>query len=66
MKCWGGKDLVEHMKREGIQVKANSYRTIAEEMPDAYKNVDSVVEAVEEAGLANRVARLRPSLVIKG
>jgi len=45
---------------------ANSYRTLAEEMPDAYKNVDSVVEALEEAGLANRVAPLRPSLVIKG
>ena len=38
---------------------ASSYRTIAEEMPDAYKNVDEVVEAVEEAGLANRVARLK-------
>jgi tRNA-splicing ligase RtcB len=54
------------MKEQGIQVMASSYRTVAEEMPDAYKNVDSVVEAVEEAGLANRVARLRPSLVIKG
>lgn len=66
MKSWGGKDLVDHMKGQGIQVMANSYRTIAEEMPDAYKNVDVVVEAVEEAVLANRVARLRPSLVVKG
>jgi tRNA-splicing ligase RtcB len=35
-------------------------------MPDAYKNVDTVTEAVEEAGLAKRVARLRPHLVLKG
>jgi len=33
---------------------------------DAYKNVDDVIVAVEEAGLANRVARLRPHLVVKG
>ena len=67
MKAWGGgRHGIDHMESQGIHVRASSYRTVAEEMPDAYKNVDSVVEAVEEAGLANRVARLRPSLVIKG
>ena len=48
------------------QVMATSKRTIAEEMPDAYKDVDAVVAATEEAGLANRVARLKPTLVLKG
>jgi tRNA-splicing ligase RtcB len=66
MKAWGGVDLVAHMKKQGIYVRASSNRTVAEEMPDAYKDVDTVVEAVEEAGLANRVARLKPSLVVKG
>lgn len=66
MKSWKGRDLVEHMRSQGVQLMAASYRTIAEEMPDAYKNVDQVVEAVQEAGLANIVARLRPHLVIKG
>lgn len=66
MKAWGHQDLKEYMKTQGVLVLASSYRTIAEEMPDAYKDVDSVVEAVEEAGLANRVAKLRPALVIKG
>lgn len=66
MKSWGGKDMVQYMQKQGVQVMATSYRTIAEEMPDAYKDVDEVVRAVEEAGLANRVARLRPHLVIKG
>ena len=50
----------------GVSVLASSNRTIAEEMPDAYKDVDVVVSAVEEAKLARKVARLRPSLVIKG
>jgi tRNA-splicing ligase RtcB len=67
MKAWGGgRQAINHMQQQGILVMASSYRTVAEEMPDAYKDVDSVVEAVEEAGLANRVARLRPALVLKG
>jgi len=66
MKSWRGKDLVQYMERQDVLVRATSGRTIAEEMPDAYKDVDTVVEAVEEAGLANRVARLRPHMVLKG
>lgn len=66
MKNWKGRDPIKHMQSEGVEVMASSYRTIAEEMPDAYKNVDTVVQAVEEAGLAKMVARLKPHLVIKG
>ncbi|MCB1181425.1 MAG: RtcB family protein [Chlamydiia bacterium] len=66
MKSWKRQNPIGAMKQRGIKVMASSFRTIAEEMPDAYKNVEEVVEAVEKAKLANRVARLRPSLVIKG
>lgn len=66
MKNWHHKDPVAYMRSQGTEVMACSYRTIAEEMPDAYKNVDDVVEAVQEASLAKMVARLRPHLVIKG
>ena len=65
-KSWKGRDPIGYMENQGVKVMATSYRTIAEEMPDAYKDVDVVVEAVQEAGLANMVARLRPHLVIKG
>lgn len=64
--AWHGRDPVRHMEAQGVQVKASSMRTITEEMPDAYKDVDVVVDAVEEAGLARKVARLKPALVIKG
>jgi tRNA-splicing ligase RtcB len=37
-----------------------------EELPEAYKNVDEVIEVVQGAGLARKVARLRPMGVIKG
>jgi tRNA-splicing ligase RtcB len=66
MKHWKGQDLIAHMRGQGVHVLAASKRTIAEEMPDAYKDVEVVVAACQEAGLANRVARLKPSLVIKG
>ncbi|MBA2727964.1 MAG: RtcB family protein [Parachlamydiaceae bacterium] len=66
LKLWKGRSPVDYMKSQGVEVMASSYKTIAEEMPDAYKNVDDVVEAVQEAGLARMVCRLKPSLVIKG
>lgn len=65
-KAWRHVDLVQHMASQGVKVMAVSNRTIAEEMPDAYKDVDMVVQAVQEAGLARMVARLKPHLVIKG
>lgn len=63
---WRGRDPVEYMKNQGVTVMAFSMRTIAEEMPDAYKDVDNVVLACQEAGLAKMVAKLKPSLVVKG
>jgi len=65
-KAWYGQDLFKYMEKQGVKVMASSRKTIAEEMPDAYKDVDLVVEAVQEAGLANRVAKLAPGLVLKG
>lgn len=66
LKSWSGRDLIQYMRKQNVIVKATSNRTIAEEMPDAYKDVDIVTQAVEEAQLAKRVARLRPHLVLKG
>jgi len=66
LKEWKSRDPVQHMAKQGVTVVANNRRTIAEEMPDAYKNVDQVVEAVHLAKLAKMVARTRPHLVLKG
>ncbi|NGX58497.1 MAG: RNA-splicing ligase RtcB [Chlamydiae bacterium] len=66
LKSWKGRDIIKHMEDQGVIVMANNKRTIAEEMPDAYKNVDQVVEAVDLAGLAVMVARTKPHLVLKG
>ncbi len=54
------------LEEAGILVKSESRDGILEELPDAYKNVDEVIEVVHHAGLARKVARLRPMGVIKG
>jgi tRNA-splicing ligase RtcB len=62
----GGAELRRRLESEGITVRCPSNRGLAEEAPFAYKDVDRVVGVVERAGLAARVARLRPIGVIKG
>jgi tRNA-splicing ligase RtcB (3'-phosphate/5'-hydroxy nucleic acid ligase) len=61
-----GGALRRRLEADGITVRAVSARGLAEEAPEAYKDVDHVVEIVDRAGLAARVARLRPVGVIKG
>lgn len=65
-KLWRGRQVQDALADEGIIVKSPSSRGIAEEAPGAYKSVDAVVEVAERAGLARRVARLKPIICIKG
>jgi len=58
--------LRQELETDGIRVRANSMPGLAEEAPQAYKDVDLVVETVAQAGIARKVARLRPVAVIKG
>lgn len=61
-----GSALRDELERSGIAVRGSSMRGLAEEAPFAYKDVDEVVATCEHAGLARRVARLRPLGVVKG
>jgi tRNA-splicing ligase RtcB len=54
------------LEEQGIILRAETRDGILEEVPDAYKDIDAVVDVVHNAGLAKRVARLRPMGVIKG
>ena len=47
-------------------VKCRNWKGLAEEQPAAYKDVSMVVDVVHRAGLASKVARLRPLGVVKG
>jgi tRNA-splicing ligase RtcB len=61
-----GERLKGELERDGVRVRAGSMAGLAEEAPQAYKDVDRVVEVVSRAGIAKKVARLRPVAVIKG
>jgi tRNA-splicing ligase RtcB len=61
-----GEKLRADLEAEGIHIRAGSMAGLAEEAPQAYKDVDQVVEAVVGGGIARKVARLRPVTVIKG
>jgi tRNA-splicing ligase RtcB len=60
------KNAKQRLEAQGIYVKSESREGIAEEIPEAYKNVDDVIEVVHAAGISQKVARLRPIGVIKG
>ena len=59
-------DLIQMLKAKGIEVRARGKKTLVEEAPSVYKNVDDVVDVVEKAGLSRKVCKMRPLCVIKG
>jgi tRNA-splicing ligase RtcB (3'-phosphate/5'-hydroxy nucleic acid ligase) len=61
-----GETLKQELQAEGIRIRAGSMAGLAEEAPAAYKDVDRVVDTVSGAGIARKVARLRPLAVVKG
>ncbi|MBF0507169.1 MAG: RtcB family protein [Nitrospirae bacterium] len=61
-----GRAIWRELADRGIIVKSSGRETLAEEMPEAYKDVSSVVNVVHNAGISRKVARLRPLGVIKG
>ena len=61
-----GAALREQLESEGITVRAGSISGLAEEAPEAYKDIEDVVDVVQRTGIARKVARLRPVAVMKG
>jgi tRNA-splicing ligase RtcB len=61
-----GRRIDQELAQRGVIARARSWRGLAEEQPDAYKDVNQVVDVVHQANLAAKVARLRPIGVVKG
>jgi tRNA-splicing ligase RtcB len=61
-----GRSIARELEDKGILVRWTGRFTMAEEMPEAYKDVSQVVEVVHGAGISRKVARLRPIVVVKG
>lgn len=63
---WSGRAVIDTLAQRGILVRSPSPRGVAEEAPEAYKDVSAVVDAADAAGLARKVARLAPLICVKG
>jgi tRNA-splicing ligase RtcB len=66
LKIARGRDLRQELAEKGIYARAASREGLAEEIPEAYKDVNDVVEVCSGAGISKLVARLRPLGVMKG
>ncbi len=66
LKAGKGRNLIAELESKGIAIRAKGFRTIAEEMPYAYKDVSEVVDVMHNSGIIVKVAKLRPVGVIKG
>lgn len=66
LRTWKGRQVVDELAGRGILVRSRSMRGIAEEAPEAYKDVAAVVDAADAAGLARNVARVEPLVCVKG
>ena len=65
-KQWRGGSVIQELKERGILIRSPSLRGVAEEAPGAYKDVSTVVETADKAGLAKLVAQVKPIICIKG
>jgi tRNA-splicing ligase RtcB len=66
LRTWKGRQVVDELAGRGILIRSPSMRGVAEEAPEAYKDVSAVVDAADAAGLARKVARVEPLVCIKG
>ena len=66
VKASKGRRIDRELAERGVVARARSWRGLAEEQPDAYKDVNQVVDVVHSANLAKKVARMRPIGVVKG
>jgi tRNA-splicing ligase RtcB len=63
---WSGRELVKNLATQGIAIRSMSYRGVAEEAPESYKDVSQVVDSADRVGLSREVAKLAPMICIKG
>jgi tRNA-splicing ligase RtcB len=66
LRTWKGRQVVDELAGRGILIRSPSMRGVAEEAPDAYRDISAVVDAAKATGLAHKVARLEPLVCIKG
>ena len=66
IKLGKSRSILNELKHKGISIRCANSKTLLEEMPDAYKNVSNVVDVIDKVGIAVKVAKFKPLVVIKG
>jgi len=66
LKVTRGRRIEDELRARGIIVRAHSFKTLGEEVPDAYKDIDIVVRVVHNAGISRKIAKMHPLGVVKG
>lgn len=66
IKNLNGEKIKQELNKAGIEIKAGSWKSLAEEAPEVYKDIEEVVNVVDELGISKKVARLKPLVVVKG
>lgn len=61
-----GEEIKNSLSKKGIEVKSGSWKSLAEEAPEVYKDINEVVKIVDEVGISKKIARLKPLTVVKG
>jgi tRNA-splicing ligase RtcB len=59
-------EIKKELLSKNIEIKTGNLKSLAEEAPEAYKNIDEIVKIVDEEGLSKKIVKLRPLIVIKG
>jgi tRNA-splicing ligase RtcB (3'-phosphate/5'-hydroxy nucleic acid ligase) len=65
-KRFRARSIIDDLWEQGIEIRGDSFRGLAEEAPGAYKDVDRVIQVTHDTGLAKKVARLSPMISVKG
>ncbi len=61
-----GEKIKEDLNKKGIEIKVGSVKSLAEEAPEVYKDIDEVVKVVDDLGISKKVAKMKPMIVVKG
>ncbi|MCX6801790.1 MAG: RtcB family protein [Candidatus Diapherotrites archaeon] len=66
IKSFNGEKITGDLNKKGIIIKTHSMKGVSEEAPQAYKDIDEVIEIMDATGISKKVARLRPMITVKG
>jgi len=66
MKKMRGEDVKKMLKKQGIELRARSWKSVSQEGPYSYKDIEEVVRVIDDLGISKKVAKLKPLVVVIG